>query len=368
MANLAYGTQGDGLGASQQAYIDKLMTSRLAQQMVFDRYATIQKALPQNNGKDIKFRKWVPMRDLMLANSIYTGYTGNTPTTNGEEIAQLVPYSPDPATAVAQTYSDYVLPEGSSGTEAGSMKVVELNSSVFPIGMWMTVNEEVNLFHDMYTVAENVTQYSEVASVLIDGFYRDTYINGAGHIQDITGGTAPANNVTDTAFTGATKKISLQLRLSNAKYISSVLSSSPNYATEPIWSRYVGIVNPMMGEAMKANADFKPLETYSAGVKPLEGEIGMIGDIRVIENANMLIETTGTAGEYTGYMLVMAKDHTANIPLRGKKRVEVIVKGLDTKDKSDPLNRTQIIGWKSWLGAYTVSPEKLGLVKAVFDI
>ena len=355
---LTYGTQGAGLGAAQQAYLDKLMTTRLAQATEFDRYATIQKGLPQNSGKQIKFRKWVPMRDLLLANTIYQNYTGNDVANAGQEVAQLV---------ANNAYSSYVLPEGSSGNEVGQMKVVEMQTDVFPIGMWMTVTEETDLFHDMYTVAENVTQYSEVASLIVDGFYRDTYINGAGHTLDISADGAGADDVADVAFSNAGQKISLQLRLSNAKYISNVLSSSPNYGTEPIWSRYVGIVNPMMGEAMRANAKFKSLEVYSAGIKPLNNEIGMIGDIRVVENANMSIVDNGD-GTYDGKMLVMGKEHTANVPLRGKKRVEVIVKGLNTQDKSDPLNRTQLVGWKSWLGAYTINPEKLGLITAKFSI
>jgi len=358
MATINYGTQGSGLGAKQQAYIDKLMTTEVAQQTIFDRFATIQKALPKNSGKTITFRRWVPMKDLMIANKIYEDYTGNDSANTGAGIATLVG---------TNAYQSYILPEGSSGSEAGEMKVVEVSTDVFPIGMWMTVTEETNLFHDMYTVAENVRQYSEVAGFIIDGFYRDLYINSAGHQEDITADST-GNDVTSVNFKDASRKISLQLRLSGAKYVNSILKSSPNYATEPVWSRYIGIVNPMMGEAMRDNADFIPLEKYSANIKPLDNEIGMINDIRVIENENMLIEETATAGTYKGYMLILGKEHTADIPVRGKKRLEVIVKGLNNDDKSDPLNRTQLIGWKSWLGAYTIYPERLGLVIANFSI
>lgn len=356
---LTYGTQGSGLGAPQQAYLDKLMTTEVAQKTIFDRFASIQKALPENSGKTIKFRRWVPMKDLMIANNIYLNYTGNNVATAGEGIATLI----EP-----NAYNNIILPEGDSGSENGQMKVVELQTEVFPIGMWMKVTEETNLFHDMYTVAENVKQYSDVASFYIDGFYRDLYINSAGHLQDITGNTAPDNNVTSTEFSNSARKISLQLKLSGAKYVNQILKASPNYGTEPVWSRYIGIVNPMMGEAMKDNPDFVPLEKYASGIKVLDGEIGMIKDIRLIENENMLTEETGTSGEYIGYMLVLGKEHTANVPIRGKKRIEVVVKGLDTNDKSDPLNRTQLVGWKSWLGALTINPERIGLVKAIFNI
>jgi N4-gp56 family major capsid protein len=354
MATVTWGNQGQGLGVKQQAYLDKLMTAELAQRLIFDRFATIEKALPQNNGKTIEFKKWVPMRDLMIANKIYKDYTENQ---EGEGIAVLVDKG---------AYNNIVLPEGSSGTEQGQMKKISFTTDVFPIGMWMSVTEETSLFDDMYTIKENIRQYSETASMYIDAFYRDTYINSAGHQIDITGNADPDDKVTSEAFFNAVRKISLQLRLSGAKYVNTVLSASPNVGTVPVWSRYIGIVNIMMGEAIRNNPKFKPLEQYATGnVKPLDGEIGMINDIRIIENENMLIEDAGN-GTYTGYMLVLGKDHTANIPLRGKKRIEVIVKGLNGGDKSDPLNRTQTIGWKSWLGAYTLYPERLGLIKAHF--
>jgi len=360
MATITYGTQGNGIGAKQQAYLDRLMTEELAQQTIFDKFATIQKALPQNNSKQITFRKWIPMKDLLLVNDIYKSITGNN-VDAGEGIATLVN---------KDTYTNYILPEGSSGTEAGSMKVVEQTAEVLPIGMWMTVTEELQTFHDMYTIAENVKQYSTVASLIIDEFYRDIMINEAGHLQDITGNNAPENDVTSGSFTKAAKKISLQLRLSGAKYVNSIMTASANYGTEPVWARYIGIINTVAGDVLRDNPDFIPLEKYATGsVKPLDGEIGMIGDIRVIENENMLIEQGTDANGNTvntGYMLILGKEHTANIPVRGKKRVQVIVKGLG-QNGDDPLNRVATIGWKSWLGAKTIYPERLGLVKFNFD-
>jgi len=356
MATINYGTQGSGLGAKQQAYLDKLMTSELAQKTIFDRFATIQKALPQNRGTTITFRRWVPMRDLLIANEIYKNYTGNDVEGAGEQVAMLVN---------KDMYQNYILPEGSSGSEVGQMKVVEQSADIFQIGMWMSVTEETSLLHDMYTVAENVRQYSEVAALIVDGFYRDIMLNGAGHFQDITGNTSPEDKVTSASFTSAVRKLSMQLRLSGAKYVDSILSSSPNYKTEPVWSRYVGIVNPLVAENLKDNPDFVPLENYAAGIKPLDGEVGMIKDFRIVENENMLIEQDGT--DYIGYMLTLGKEHTANIPLRGKKRIETIVKGLG-QNGNDPLNRLMTIGWKSWLGASVIHPEKLGVVKFKFEI
>jgi len=357
MPTLMYGDQGSGLGVKQQAYLDKLMATRVAEKTIFDRFATMQRTLPQKSGKTIKFRKTIPMEDLVLANKLYLEYTQNDVVNLGEGIHHMIE---------KDFYKNFVLPEGSSGSEFGDFKTIELQTDVFPIGAWMSVTEETNLFHDMYTLANNVEEYSRIAAKIIDGFYRDLYLNSAGHFIDITGNSDPDDKVTSSAFTDAVRKVSLLLRLSGAEYVDEILKSSPNYGTEPVWSRYVGLANPLMAENIKDNPDFVPLEKYASGIKPLDGEIGMLKDIRIVEAFNMYAEQEGS-GTGIGYLLVMGKDHTANVPIRGKKRIEVIVKGFNAQDKSDPLNRLQIVGWKSWLGALTIQPERIAVIKARFN-
>lgn len=351
------GSLGEGLGAPQQAYLEKLMTTEVAQTTIFDRFATIQKSMPQKRGTVMKFRKWVDMKDLVLANTIYKTYTENDIVNAGQGVATMIG---------RDEYANYILPEGSSGSEFGQMKVVEMQTDIKPIGMWMSHTEEDIILHDMYTVSENVKQYSKVAGFIIDGFYRDLYQSSAGHAIDISGNTAPDNDVTSAAFKSAISKISLQLRLSGAKYVDSVLKQSPNYAKQGIWSRYLGVCNPMMAEALTENPNFKPVEEYPGGVAILDGERGMIGDVRVIENENAFISDNGD-GTYKGELLIFGKEHTADIPLRGKKRIQIIVKGLG-ENGNDILDRVGYIGWKSWLGAYTIHPERLGIVTADFTI
>jgi N4-gp56 family major capsid protein len=358
MATINYGENGSALGAKQQAYLDKLMTTEVAQQTIFDRFATVQKVMPLNQGQTIKFRKNIAMKDLVFANEIYKKYTENNVDEAGEGIATLVG---------KDQYKDFILSEGSSGNEVGSMKIVEFETDVFAIGSYMTITEEVGLFSDMYSLSDQVQQYSQVASLIIDGFYRDLYSNSAGHQEDITGNSDPDDKVSSSAFTKAVKTVSLQLRLSGAKYVNEILKPSANYAKEGLWSKYIGICNTMMAEAMLENPDFRPVEDYPAGVKLLDNEVGMIKDIRIIANENAPLSYDSGNDLYTGEVIIMGKDHTANIPLRGKKRIEVIAKGLGVNG-DDPLNRVSTLGWKSWLGAYTVSPERLAKITANFKI
>jgi len=351
------GSLGQGLGAAQQVYLEKLAINEVAQKTIWDRFATIQKSLPQNSGTKMRFRRWVPMKDLILANTIYKNYTGNDVVNAGQAVATMVGEN---------KWQEFVLAEGSSGNELGEMKVVEFETDINLIGSFMTVTEETQLLHDMYTISENVRQYSDLIALIVDGFYRDTIRASAGHIQDISGGASGSNSVVDDAFTTATKKITLQLKLSGAQYVDSVLTQSPRYAKQGIYSRYIGICNTMMAEALRDNPNFKPTEEYPGGIKLLENEVGMLGFVRIIEDPNAYIYDNGD-GTYKGDLVIFGKEHTADIPLRGKKRIEIIVKGLG-QNGDDPLNRISTMGWKSWLGAYPIYPERIGKVTANFSV
>jgi len=347
---LMYGNQGDGLGAKQQAVLDRLMTEGVAQKTIFDKYATMTKGIPQKSGRTIIFRKAVKVKDLMLANKIYKEYTGNE---EGQGVATLVD---------RDYYKEFILTEGESGSERSYGKYIEYQTDIFPIGFWSKITEEVSLLHDMWSLNGYIQELTEVASYIIDGFYRDLYINSAGHQIDISGNDDGSNNFKDSAFTDANRKVAMQLRLSGAKYVKSILSNSANYGTIPLKTKYVAIVNPLAEFSLRENQDFIPVEKYPHTTQVMEDEIGSIGEVRYVSNENMLIEEIDSSSAYA-YALIMGQDHTANIPLRGKKRIETIVKGLNSGDKSDPLNRFQIVGFKSWLGAYTINPERLGLIK-----
>jgi len=350
---LMYGNQGDKLGAKQQAIIDKLMATEVIQNTIFEKYATITKTLPQKAGKTITFRKPVKIKDLMLANSIYENYTGNDSANTGAGIATLVDQD---------YYKRFILAEGDSGSERSYAKYIEFNTDVFPIGFWSKISEEVSLFHDMWNLTDYIKELSETGAFIIDGFYRDLYMNSAGHQIDISANADGSNNMQDQAFADACKKISMQLRLSGAKYVNRILDNSPNYGTVPVFARYTAIVNPLCEFSLRDNPEFVPVEKYPHTTKVMENEIGTLKDIRFIANENMYIEDDGT--DQYGWALIMGQDHTANVPIRGKKRIETVIKGLNNNDKSDPLDRFQIVGFKSWLGAYTLYPERLGLIKA----
>ena len=346
---------GSGLGAERQALIDKQLLKNIAENTIFDRFATMQKPLPLKNSKVLQFEKWIRMVDLYLVNNPNQNFTGNDITV-GEETLQ---YTPD------DEYQNFILPEGSSGTSKGQMKLIRTETTVFPIGDWMPYTEELEMFHNRWTVNETTRQMGEMAGMIVDGFYRDLYRYGAGHLEDISGDGSGNDNIVDQAFADAASRIYDRLNLSGAKPVRQIMSSSPNYGTVPVVARFHGVVHTIAENQLRKNPAFTPIEEYAAGITPMENEIGILGNtIRITTDSNAPITPTGTAGEYLIEMLVFGADHTAHVPLRGKGSVSFVFQPIGSSGTSDPLKRVGTVGWKAWLGAKVLYPERLGKIVA----
>jgi len=348
---------GSGLGAERRAYLDKMLLENTAQKTIYDRLATITKALPLKNSQRVEFEKWITMKNLYFSNNLNEDFTGND-TSVGEETLQMI---------ARDEYQNFVLDEGSSGTSKGQMKLIKVSTDVFAIGDWMPYTEELTLFHDRWSTSETVMQMSDMSALVIDGYYRDLYFYGAGHMYDISGAGSGSDSVKDAAFTSSNKKLETALKLSGCEPVSAVLTSSPNYGTVPINSKLIAYGHVAAIDDMENNPDWKPIELYADRVNVLPGERGMLKNVRYIEDANGYIEATGTPGEYIAEFVVGGKDHTAQVPLRGKGKLETVYKQIGSGGTSDPLDRVGSLGWKGWLGAKTLYPERLGILKAKFN-
>ncbi len=351
---MKYGSPlGNGIGAEMQAYLDKTLLTNISENTIFDRLATMQKPLPLKNSQEIRFDKWIRMADLYLTGNINNKFTGND-ITQGEETLQNL---------TTDQYKDFVLEEGSSGSSKATMKLIKSEATVFAIGDWMPYTEEMEMFHNRWTVGETSKQMGEMAGLIIDGYYRDLYVFGAGHTTDISGDGAANDNVTDPAFSAAARTTYLALKLSGAAPVSSMMSASPNYGTTPVKSTYLGYIHTVAAETLRDNADFVAVEDYQSS-SVMEGEVGILGNkIRIIESAQAPL-TEISAGVYSCTMIVCGKDHTAHVPVRGKGSTEFVFQPVGSAGSSDPLKRVGTAGWKSWLGAKVLYPERLATITA----
>jgi len=346
---------GDGLGAERRAFLDKTLLTNLSQETTYDKLATLVKSLPQKNSQRIEFEKWITAKDIYFSDNTNVDFTGNDSSVGEETLINVD----------RDAYQDYMLAEGSSGTSKASMKLIKMSTDVFFIGDWMPYTEELELFHNRWSTSEAMRQMSETAALVVDGFYRDLYFYGAGHVYDITADGAGSDSVNDPAFSAAERNLYLALKLSGGKPMKHVLSSSPDYGTVPVNSRYVAYGHTVACDRLRDNADFIPLKDYADGVTPLPNEVGMLGFTRFCEDPNGYI--SGSGGEYDAEFIVCGNDHTAQVPLKGKGRMETVYQRLGSGGTSDALARVGSLGWKSVLGAKVLYPERLGILKAKFQ-
>jgi len=354
MAGEIYGNMGEPFGVADYAYFDKMFLKNVVQNTKYDRMATIRKELPQKNSNKIEVRRWIELKYLMLGGGVNSEMTGINPEVTGEDLLLSLPEG---------AYNDYVLAEGSSGNQAPNMKRIKKEAEVFFMGTWNTYTEEVGLFDSKWTVQEELRQHSEVASLLIDAYYRDVMSNGAGIVYDLSD-----NNVGDPEFTQANKRVGNTLYLTGSKSTGHMISASLKYGTVPVYLDYVADAHPNLIQAIAdSNPDWVPVEKYAPNqADRLEDEIGKIGNIRYRRNPNALVEKGDEDGEYIGTILIYGRDHTAQIPVRGKKRLQTIVNPLG-KDSKDHLRRVGSLGWKALLGAMVVYPERLAKIKIKFN-
>jgi len=346
---------GNTLGREMQVYADKKMLTNIAQSTVFDRWFTINKKIPANSGTKVRFDRWVPMSLLMFTNNINEQFVeGRT------EDSDLIINVPQ------QAWESFVLPEGSSGDEKGDMKLVQKEANIIDIGMWKSHTEEIKKYDDKWTVTEEVSQMSEVASMVIDGFHRDTLSLGATQNFDISDGTATKRVVNSSNFTAQIRKAVRSMQLQGAKPTRWIISSSPNYGTTPIKSVYSALIHTSAEEALRANPDFVAIEETG---KSTEYDIymqliGYIGGVAVYTTPNAVLKPDeDNAGEYTCEMFIFGQDHSANIGVRGAGRVNFIVKALG-ENGNDPLNRIGSVGWKATIGGTVLYPERMARVVA----
>lgn len=134
-------------------------------------------------------------------------------------------------------------------------------------------------------------------------------------------------------------------------------------------------------------AAFVPVRQYADATTIMNGEIGSIGDFRIVVVPNMMhwagagaLATAAnlgykeTSGSYDVYpMLVVGSESFATVGLQssgkagGKQKFKIIVKkpGEETADRNDPYGKIGFSSISFWYGFIALRPERLAVVYTV---
>jgi N4-gp56 family major capsid protein len=152
-----------------------------------------------------------------------------------------------------------------------------------------------------------------------------------------------------------------------------VLGASPNYKTVPVHASFKMYIPSTARLEIRKNQDFVPVE--EAGVSANKGDAfnfnerleGYLAGCEVYSTPKLYAEWDNNQNLNKTEILIFGRDHTSQIPLRGEKRIQMIVKGLG-ESGDDRLDRVGSVGWKSWIGAKVLYPERLARIDAYYDV
>lgn len=154
------------------------------------------------------------------------------------------------------------------------------------------------------------------------------------------------------------RRVTTALNRQNAKKISQVVASTPDFNTKSVEAAYMAVCHPDLETDIRAMSGFKPVADYGPHTTPFEGEIGSVEQVRYLTSTviaawedaggakGVLRSTTGTSADIYP-VLYFGRDAFGIVPLKGKSSMTPMV--VNPKPAAgDPLAQRGTVGWKLW--------------------
>lgn len=155
------------------------------------------------------------------------------------------------------------------------------------------------------------------------------------------------------------RRVTTALNRQNAKKITQVVASNPDFNTKSVEAAYMAVVHPDLETDIRQMAGFKPVADYGPHTSPFEGELGSVEQVRYLsstviapwEGEGAAVSTSGlrdTGGFVDVYpVLIFGRDAFGIVPLKGKSAMTPMV--VNPKPAAgDPLAQRGTVGWKLW--------------------
>lgn len=162
----------------------------------------------------------------------------------------------------------------------------------------------------------------------------------------------------NTAITLANqRKVTTALQRQNAKKITQVVSSTPDFNKNSIEAAYMACIHPDLETDVRSMSGYINPKNYGT-VTPFENEIGSVEQVRYLTSTvfapfpdaggtkGAMRSTTGTSADVYP-ILYLARDAFGIVPLKGGSALTPMV--VNPKPApGDPLGQRGTVGWKAW--------------------
>jgi N4-gp56 family major capsid protein len=297
--------------------------------------------LPTNSTQTAKFRRYF----LQGA----TGTAGpNAGGTNGAGQPFFIPLALTP------------LVEGV--TPAGSMLAnQDYTVQLYQYGDYITITDVIEDTHTDPVLQQSTDILGEQAAVTVETLRFNVLKAGTNvWYQNLVAGRA---NVAGVLSLTDQRRVSTGLNRQNAKKISQVVASNPDFQTKSVEAAYFGLVHPDLETDIRNMTGFIPVASYGPHTSPFEGEIGSVEQCRYLSSTviapfpNAGAATSGgtTYRSSNGVnwdvypVLYFGRDAFGMVPLKGKSSMTPMV--VNPKPAAgDPLAQRGTVGWKLYQG------------------
>jgi N4-gp56 family major capsid protein len=324
------------------AYVVKQLLERAVPVLLIEKFGQTY-PIPTNSTKVAKFRRY------FLAGS--TGAAGSGAAYGTSGTANPAYYIPLATTPLVEG----VTPSGRS------LANQDYTVTLAQYGDYTTITDVVEDTHEDPILQQATEILGEQAALTVETLRFNVLKAGTNAFYAAgTGGqvTTVRTSVVGPINRPLQRKITTALTRQNARPITQVVSSTPNFRTEPVEAAFIGLVHPDCESDIRNMDGFISTKQYGT-VTPFENEIGSVERVRYLSStvftpwldagAAHSAATTyrkGTTNWDVYPILYIARDAYGIVPLKGKDALTPMV--VNPKPAAgDPLAQRGTVGWKT---------------------
>lgn len=298
------------------AYAAKDMLSHAEPILVLSKFGQ-NKPLPKNKADTVKFRRPIPF--ALATTPLQEGVTPSARQMQYEDVPVQI-----------KQYGD----------------IVEITDVVHDLSEDPVLKDATMLCGEQAAETIEVLTWS-----VIQGGTNVFYANGSSR-----------GTVNTKISTTKQRAITRSLKANRGKKITSMVSASPNYSTEPVDAAFIALGHTDLEPDIRDMTGFVPCEKYGS-MKALPYEVGKVEDVRYILSPVLnpiLAAGSGTLNGMTSVgganvdiypVIYICKEAFGLVPLKGKGAITPSVINPNNPSSADPLGQRGFVGWKTYFEA-----------------
>jgi N4-gp56 family major capsid protein len=225
-------------------------------------------------------------------------------------------------------------------------------------GDYVTITDVIQDTHTDNVLSQATDILGESAAITLETLRFNVLKAGTNVFR--AGNVAGRVNIITAPALDDIRRVSTGLNRQNAKKISQVVASTPDFNTKSVEAGYFAICHPDLESDLRT-IGMKPVADYGPHTSPMEGEIGSLEQVRFLTSTiyapylglGAAVSTSGlraTSGNVDVYpILIFGRDAFGIVPLKGKSAMTPMIVNPKAAP-GDPLAQRGTVGYKFWTG------------------